>query len=518
MNTTIPPQDDRWQRNEMAILISLAFVKFAIHMVANVFDSYGYFRDELYYLACSEHLAMGYVDQPPFSIFVLGLSRAVLGDSLVMLRLVPALAGSATVFVTGLIARELGGRGFAMFVAGLSSIVSLVYLGMFSIYSMNAFDILVWTLAAYVLLRIGKTGNVKLWLLLGLILGIGLLNKTGVLWLGFGLAVGLLVTPWRRWLRTPWPWVAGAIAALVFLPYIVWNIQNDFAHLEFIRRATEGKYAGLSRADFLAGQLLLQNPPTLPVWLGGFIVLLVSKKMKEGRILGVIVLTVAAVLLVNGQSKAEYLAAAYGPLFAAGGVAFERWLVVPRLVVARVLLLLLIASGTIMAPLSVPLLPVEDYVAYAKTLGVEPSTSEDLELSQLPQFYADRFGWEEKAKAVAEVYRRLSPQEQKVCRVFADNYGRSGAIDFFGRKAGLPPALGRHNSYWICGPGDYNGEVLIVLGGDLDDKQEIFEEVEIAGTVSCRYCMPYENKLTIYVCRRLKMSVEELWPRLKHYM
>jgi len=510
--------DRRLRRDELVLLVSLAAVKFALHVASNALDTYGYFRDELYYLACTQHLDIGYVDQPPFSIFLLALNRAVLGDALVMVRLLPALAGSATVFVTGLIVRELGGRRLAILVACTSSIVSLVYLGMFSVYTMNAFDILLWTVAAYLLLRIGATGSVRLWILLGFVLGVGLLNKTGVLWLGLGLAVGLIVTPWRAWLRRPWPWVAAAIAGLVFLPYIIWNIQHDFAHLEFIRRATEGKYAGLSRSDFLLGQILLQNPTTLPVWTVGLGMLLFSRAMHQGRILGVIVLVVAGILLINGQSKAEYLCAAYGPLFAAGGVAWERWLKAPRPMALRGLLLGFIAGGIVLAPVTLPVLPVESYLRYAESLGIEPSTPEDLELAELPQFFADRFGWEEKARAVAEVYMRLSPEEQKVCRVYAANYGRCGAVDFFGRTYGLPPAIGSHNSYWIWGPADCDGQLLIVLGGDLEDCQEGFEEVEVAATVSSRYCMPYENNLNVYVCRRLKKPIQEVWPTLKHYM
>lgn len=512
------PAGRRLQKSELVLLLSLAGLKLALHVVANALDTYGYFRDELYYLACTQHLDLGYVDQPPFSILLLALNRAVLGDALVMLRLLPALAGSATVFLTGLIVRDLGGRTLAMLIACLSSVVSLIYLAMFSVYSMNAFDILLWTLMAHLLLRIGATGSVRLWILLGLLLGLGLLNKTGVLWLGLGLAVGLIATSWRRWLLGPWPWVAAAIAGLVFLPYVLWNIQHEFAHLEFIRRATEGKYAGLSRGDFLLWQVLLQNPTTLLVWTAGLGMLLFSRTMRQGRILGVIFLTVAAILLINGQSKAEYLSPAYGPLFAAGGVAWERWLGAPRLKALRALLLVLIAGGIVLAPLTVPVLPVTSYLRYAEALGIKPVTSEDLELAELPQFYADRFGWEEKARAVAEVYRRLPLEEQKVCRVFAENYGRCGAVDFFGRREGLPPAIGSHNSYWIWGPGDFDGQVLIILGGDLEDHQEGFESVELAATISCGYCLPYENNLNIYVCRRIKKPIQELWPELKHYM
>ncbi len=510
--------EGRRRQRELILISSLAVLSLIVHLMVNILESYGYFRDELYYLACTEHLASGYVDQPPFSIFLLAIQRALVGDSLVMLRLFPAIAGAATVFLTGIIVRELGGHLFAILIADLASFASLILLAFFSIYSMNAFDVLIWTLAFYLLLRIAHADGARLWILLGLVLGIGLLNKTGVLWLGCGLAVGLVATQWRAWLKTPWPWLAGGLAILLFLPYIVWNINHDFAHLEFIRRATEGKYSGLSRMDFLVGQVLIQNPVTLPVWGVGFFMLLFSKTMRDARIIGVIILTIVVILLINGHSKAEYLAAAYAPLFAAGGVAFERWLSGRRWVWARVVLAGFLASGLVLAPLVLPILPVPQYLKYAEALGVEPSTSETLELSELPQFFADRFGWEEKAAAVSRVFHRLSPEEQKVCGIYATNYGRCGAIDFFGRPMGLPPAIGPHNSYWIWGPGDFDGQVLIILGGSLEDHQEGFEEVELAETIQCQYCMPYENNLNVFVCRRLKTPISELWPRLKHYM
>ena len=138
-------------------------------------------------------------------------------------------------------------------------------------------------------------------------------------------------------------------------------------------------------------------------------------------------------------------------------------------------------------------------------------------MGKLPQFYADMFGWEDKGKAVARVYHSLFPEDQKKCALFGDNYGRSAAIDFFGRKEGLPRALGGHNSYWIWGPRGHRGELVIILGGNLEDKKEIFESVVVADSVHSEYCMPYENDLRIYVCRNLKVPLDQMWPRVKHY-
>jgi len=150
-------------------------------------------------------------------------------------------------------------------------------------------------------------------------------------------------------------------------------------------------------------------------------------------------------------------------------------------------------------------------------LGVQPSTSESKELSELPQFYADMFGWEEKAVAVADVYASLPPEDRAVAAIFTENYGRAGAIDHFGPELGLPSAISSHNSYWLWGPRDYTGEVVVVLGGEREGLEDNFESVELAGRVSCRYCMPYESDLPIFVGRGLKLPIAEVWERLKNY-
>lgn len=500
-----------------SILLGLALVKLLIHLFVNTFTAYGYFRDELYYIACSEHLDIGYVDQPPFSIYLLAVSRFLFGDSLVALRLLPALAGGVTVFLAGLIARELGGGRVAQVLAAIAVLLSPIFLAMDNFYSMNAFDILLWALAAHSVIRLVKTEEPPYWLILGFILGLGLLNKIGVLWLGAGIFVGILLTPQRHWLKTRWPWIGGAIAFLIFLPYIIWNLQHDLAHLEFIRSATGEKYASQTPVTFLVGQILLQNPLTLPLW-GAGLYFFFSSRGRPFRILGIMYVTALLILLVNGHSKPEYLAPAYTMLFAGGSVAFERWFVKPALHwVQPAYIALLMISGCVLAPFVVPVLPAETYIRYADVLGMKPSTAEAKRLDKLPQFYADMFGWEGKAAAVARVFNALTPEEKAKCAIFADNYGRCAAIDFFGAKYGLPKSIGNHNSYWIWGPRNTTGDVVIILGGNPEDHRRSFEGVVVVDTVSCAYCMPYENHLTISVCRRLKIPVLDAWAHGKHY-
>ncbi len=504
-------------RAGLGLIAGLALIKLALHLVTNGLGGYGIFRDELYYLACSRHLDLGYVDQPPLSIYLLAAHTRLFGDSLFSLRLLPALFGAMTVFAVGLLTRELGGGRWAQLLAGLASLVSIIFLGMVSVYSMNAFDHLVWAAVALLVARLSKTGSSVYWPWIGVVVGLGLLNKVGVLWLGAGIAVGLVATGERRWLRTRWPWLAGLLALALFSPYIWWNLTHDMAHLEFIRNATAGKYSGLSAWTFVSEQLLVQNPVTVPVWLSGLIFLLVSPSGRRFRMLGWIYVVSFMILVLNGHSKAEYLSPAYTILFAAGGVALERWLNRPGFAWARVVLAVQLVAGLLLAPLVIPILPVETYIAYAETLEVQPSTSESKELSELPQSYADMFGWQEKAVAVAEVYDSLPPEDRSVAAVLGVNYGRAGAIDHFGPELGLPFAISSHNSYWLWGPRDFTGEVVIVMGGELEGLEASFESVELAGRVPCRFCMPYESDLPIFVYRGLKFPIAELWQRLKHY-
>ncbi|HTR81924.1 MAG TPA: glycosyltransferase family 39 protein [Bacteroidota bacterium] len=499
------------------LLLLFAGIKLAIHFYTNAFAGYGIFRDELYYVACSDHLSAGYVDQPPLSIFLLALNRLFLGSSIFALRFLPAVAGAATVFLTGLMARELGGGRFAQAVAALASIVSLIFLGYDAIFSMNAFDVLCWAWCAYVLILLVKTGDKKYWLYLGFLLGLGLLNKIDVLWLGFGILVGVALTSERRWLKTEYPYIAGFIAFAFFLPYIIWNATHAGAHLEFIHNASGVKYSSLTPRIFLIGQLLLQNPVTIPLWLSGLVVFLFSKTERRYRLLAFVYLTTIAILLINGHSKPEYSASAYSMLFAGGAVGIERWTSHKFLRWLKPLYFAVVASGIVLAPLVLPILPVETYIRFADALGVAPTTPEGKKLDKLPQFYADMFGWEDKAAAVARIFHSLSPDDQKKCAIFADNYGRCGAIDFYSEKYNLPKSIGPHNNYWIWGPRDYTGELVLVLGGDLKGKTDRFESVTIADTVRSKYAMPYENNLPIYICRHLKVPLKQVWPSLKHF-
>lgn len=507
------------RRSLLYLILFFSTVKLLIHLYANTFASYGIFRDEFYYIACSNHLAAGYVDQPPFSIFILSLSRAIFGESLFALRLLPSVMAALTVFVTGLIVKEMNGGKAAVVIACSAVIAAPIILGMNTIFSMNTFDHLFWALAAYIILLIIKNDTTKYWVLLGVVFGFALLNKIGISWFIFGFYAALLLTDKRKKFFTADPYITGIIALLLFSPFIIWNFLNDFAHIEFIRNATLYKYAGLTWLSFLLDQFILPNPVSVFVWLPGLYFLFFNKDGKQFKVLGIIFLSVFLILLLNGKSKGEYLSPAYVMLFAAGGVFLEQLSIKKYLRWIRYALpLLILLIGGALAPLAIPLMSAESFIKYQRTIGLAPSTNEGLELNELPQFYADMFGWEEMARTVSKVYMSLPESEKNSAVIFAQNYGEAGSLQYFSKKYPLPPVICVHNNYWIWGYPKSNFKTVIVIGGELEEHKGSCNRVEQAAVVKSKYAIPYENNLPIYICRDLKITLSEIWKQQKHFM
>ncbi len=498
--------------DDFVVPAAFALLKLVLHAFA--ITHWGYFRDELYYIACSKHLAWGYVDQPPLSIALLALVRATLGESLVALRLLPALAGAATVFWTGLTVRELGGGRWAQGLACFAALLPPVWLAVDHYYSMNAFDTFFWTLSAWLLLRALDGGRPGTWIALGVALGLGLLNKASVLWFIGGAFLGILLTPRRDALRTRWPWLAAAIAALIFLPHVAWQVRTGWPTLEFMHNASANKMVRTGVLEFWLQQAVVMSPGTLLLWPLGLVALL---RRGRHRVLGIAFIAVAALLVASGSSRPNYLAVAYVPLLAAGAAAIERiasrrrpWL--RPAAVAGVALL-----GVPFVPLGLPLGSVDWHIAYVRALHLQSKPQEHTAEGDLPQVFADMFGWEELAQRVAAVYRALPDADRARCAIFARNYGEAGAIDFFGPRYGLPPAISSHNNYWLWGPRGATGDVLIIVGGNRADRHADFASVLLADSTSCVHCMPYENHTPIWVCRGLNKPLAQRWQEIRFY-
>lgn len=497
------------------VVTSLALVKFFIQMLAA--NHYGIFRDELYYIACSRHLAWGYVDHPPLIAFTTWFAVHVFGPSLFGLRLLPALAGALLVVMTAAISAELGGGRTAQSIAAASVIPVPVYLMLHHWLTMNAFEPLLWTGLLLAALRMVNRSDPRYWVAIGVLTGLGLENKYSMLLPLAGLLLGLLCSRQRFLLRSRWLWVGVVVALVLFLPNLLWLVQHDFPFLEFERHSRlSGSRIERAPLVFIADQAVLMNPLLMPLWLAGLAWLLVARKARDYRWLGLASLTVFVILMLL-KAKNYYVGPIYPALFAAGAVALERatfrrglWL--PSCYMAAVFV-----AGLLLAPFSLPVLPVEQFLAYQRIAGgFNPIRIERLEPGLLPQQFADEFGWEEMVRKTAYVYASLPEAEREQTAIFANNYGEAAAIDFFGPRYGLPPAIGKHVTYWLWGPRDYSGQTVIVLGSDGRGDREVFRRVEAKEAVGSPY-VRREERFHIYLCRDPRITLASLWPRLKSW-
>jgi hypothetical protein len=501
--------------NGCAIVACIAAATLAFRLATA--GVYGVFVDELYFFACGEHLAWGYVDMPPLTALQAWLARSLFGDSMVAIRFLPALEGAGLVLLVGVLARRLGGGRFAQGLAALAAALAPGMMAFYSILSMNAVEPLVWTGMAYTLVRVIQ-GEPRWWVAFGAVAGLGLENKDTVLVFGFALVVALLALPERRLMANRWFLLGGLVAFLIFLPNLVWMMQHHFPHLEQLANIRRNqRNVELSPLAFVGQQLLFMNPLAAPVWVGGLAWLLAGRAGQRYRVLGVAYL-VSLVTLIVTHGRVYYLGSAYPMLIGAGGVALEGWLARPRLAWLKPTCVAVVAlSGALLAPMFTPVLEPETFIRYSRALGMGMPQLEHRRTSSLPQFFADRFGWPEMAETVARVYHSLPPVERAKAAIFGQDYGEAGAIDFFGPKLGLPKAISGHLTYWYWGPRDYNGEVVIVLGDTREALERLFGSVQEAAVVSNPYSMRSQN-FTVFVCREPKgWTWREIWPRLKSW-
>ena len=474
---------------------------------------YGYFIDELYFIACSNHLAWGYVDIAPLVALVVKISRLLFGDSTQSIRLFAALAGAASILLTGRLARELGGGRFAQGLAALSLFLAPVVLSVSNYISMNALELPIWLGCVLLIVRIVRTGNQKLWLWVGLLAGIGLNNKYSMAFLGAGIAGGLLLTAERRMFLKPWIWLAGLLAFLFAVPNLVWNIQNQFPFLQMMANRTANvPYHSL--ASFFVRQVVLLSPVSLPVWLCGLGWYLFDREGKRYRTIGCAFLIVAAIMLLPA-TKPYYMLPAYPMLLAAGAVQMESWFsrrglrwLKPAYVVT------LMASGLVALPFGLPVLSPATCAHYAEALHVAPPPMKQAGNGPLPAFFANQLGWEEMTRAVASAWWHLPREGRSSTAILARDFGEAGAIDLLGRKYGLPGAISGHQNYYLWGPREYTGESVLAIGFPQQQLAFWFDSVEPVGMVWHPYSMASE-RFIIYHCRSPKQPMAALWPAMK---
>jgi len=427
------------------------------------------------------------------------------------LQLFPALSAAAKVLLAGWIARELGGGKFAQFFAALLTLLAPIYLTFDNFFSMNAFEPVFWMLCAAIALRIVNSDGQRLWLLFGLVAGVGILNKHSMLFLGSGLVVGLLLTSGRKQFARMGIWLGAGIAFLIFLPNLLWEIHNGYPTIALLHTVIGSKYTTVSPLAFIAQQFLLVNPLAAPFWLAGLWFLFADKRGRKYAFLGIAyVVVLLEMILLHG--KIYYLAPAYIMLLSAGAVAWEQhifshtkaWLQ-PAIIAPLVL------SAMVAAPLAMPILPVAAAVKYTKFFGVQDVKVENVPLNSLPQLFGDMFGWPEQVQAMSRAFHSLSPEDQSRAALLVYNYGEAGAIDYLGKHYGLPKAISGHNQYGYWGPRGATGEVVIAIGFSKSRLDQSFADVQPFETISPPYALPEESGLTIYICRRPRQNLTASW-------
>ncbi|HTW34489.1 MAG TPA: glycosyltransferase family 39 protein [Rhizomicrobium sp.] len=501
-------------RNPSAVLAGITLL---IHLIFNSFNkSYGVFSDELYFIVCGQHPALGYVDQPPLVPLIAGLSHALFGTALLPLRLASALAMTATVALTAELARRLGGGRFAQWLSGLSVLFAGVFLVDGLLLTTDMLQPLTWLGCSWCLVRLAQTKDERWWLAFGAIAGVSLTSKYLIVFYAAGLAVGIVATPLRRSLVRPWLYVGAVIALAFAAPSIYWQAEHGWPFLEVGAAGANAKNLVLSPLGFLGQQILFVGPVSALIWLAGLWRWSVKPSMPELRVFP-IAYAVMVILFYGLHGKSYYLAPIYPVLLAGGAAAIESWLAWPPL---RWFAIAAVAGvGALMAPLALPVLPPEEYGLYARALGIPvgASATERGKQALLPLHLAGMIGWREMAAKVSAVYNALPPAERAKAVFYGRDYGEAAALDVYGPAFHGPPAIAGHNNFFLWGPKGFDGTVVIVLGTDVRPLMDNYRSITIAGRIDTPYAQVFETNVPIYVLRGPRVPLTVLWPKLKFY-
>jgi hypothetical protein len=498
------------------VLLAAGFV--LVQWLVTVRGPYGWFIDELYYIACAKRLAWGYVDHPPLSVAILAATRALVGDAMWAVRLPAALAVAGAALASALLAARLGGAGFAQALAALCVCLSPLAIVLGSFFSMNAFELLLWPLAGLLVADIVLADRPRGWLAFGVLIGLGLLNKHTTALFAGAVGAALLLVPARRHLLTPWPWL-GALAALALLaPNLAWQQANGWPSLEFYANAQRLKNIPTPPLKVFADQVLFAGPGTLPVWVAGVVFLVRGRASPNLRVLGYAFVLLLGLMLASGSSRPDRIGAFYPILFAAGAVAIGRaagragrfWL-------RPATLALVVASGLFVAPITLPLLPPARVAAYAQTVGILPRIERG-KTSPIPQWLADRTGWPEFVDDMQAAVATLPPEERARAILYAPSYGQAGALELMGPARGLPATvISNHNTYHLWSVGHTDSDVLVAAGAREEDLRRLYAEVRQVGVHHCAYCMSWRDGMRIFVARGPREPLSRHWPGFRHF-
>ncbi len=492
---------------------AVAAITLLLHLVTNLVTPYGIQRDEFLYFAMGRHLRLWRMDFPPFIAIASEIQRFIFGDSLVGLRIVPAVASTLTVLLAGRLTRELGGGRFAQVFAAVAVLGSVFFQRAGNLFQPVILDALWWTLGFYVLARLCRApeDERRWWIWLGVVGGIGLLTKFSILFFGFGVLIGLLATPWRRALLTLRPYETLAIALALGSPSIVGQVALGWPLVGQMQDLKMYQLEHVSIAGFFVTQVLFGPAMLVGAW--GVVAILATRALRPFRLVAWTCVAIWVTLAVL-HGKPYYVGGTYPLLFAAGAVQLELLTGTARRSALRWSVAGLVAAyGLLILPYGVPILAPPAMMRYMAALGPAGAQKDNQgNPLPLPQDYADMLGWEQRAAAVAQAYRTLGPLERARAVVIADNWGEAGALEFYGPRYGLPPVVSAAGSFYFFGPGRLPGRVAVTLGESRDRLRQLFDSVEAGPHLTDSLTVREERDLTVYVCRGIKRTLQELWP------
>ena len=502
---------------------ALAAVAVAMHLAFN--HRFGYYRDELYFIDCARHLAWGYVDQPPLAPLA-AWAAAPFGYALWAIRFFPAILSGATVLVACAIARELRGGAFAQALTGITVMLGTAFLGLGYWLTTEFLSPAAWSALVYLALRLVRTRDQRLFLPMALVATAGMYAKYSIAAFALALAIGLILSGRGRLLLSWWLAAGVALAVALTLPTILWQIGHGLPMLEVVANdrinrhalangvADESANLGLNAAYLLGAQVMYQNPLFAGIWVTG---LVAAARDAAARFLPV-AYAVAFVLLVASVGRPYYLEGIYPALFAAGAAAIERALAAKPAWTRAAVLGATAFAGLALAPLTMPLLPLQSYVRYEIAIGLSRPQPPDGAYHLVNPIYADQLGWNAMTRTVAAAYYALPARQRTQTAIFADRYAYAGAIDFYGRRYGLPPVISPNNSYYLWGTRGYSGASVLAVGAtDYGLLRRSFGSVRQVAVYRNAYRWVLEGPLPIYLCTRPRASLAAMWPAVKYY-
>ncbi|MCL4270905.1 MAG: glycosyltransferase family 39 protein [Anaerolineales bacterium] len=484
-------------KSDLFILILLASAKFALHLLTN--HNYGFHRDELATLHDARQLAWGYIAYPPLTPFLASIELKLFGTSLVGFRFFSALAQSAVMVMAGLTAKELGGSRITQILSALGAGIGILTLIQGALFQYVAFDFLWVVLLGYLFMRLINTDDPRWWIAIGIVIGMGMMTRYTMGVHVIALIIAVIATPARKFLKSAWLWLGALTAFLIFLPNLIWQIQNNFISLEF-QAAIRARDIAIGRTDgFLLDQLLMPNPFMLPFWLAGLVFLLRSSKYRAIALLSILPVLIFFLL----QGRGYYPAPIYVMLTVAGMIVNTK----PKPASSLTGAWIAVSLGFI--------------VAGALTLPIAPVNSALWNISyEVHDNFAEQLGWRELNEQVAEIYHALPEDEKPRAAILAGNYGEAGALNLYGAEHNLPQIISPANSFWLQGPPNESIDLLIIVGYSEETAETLFNPCEVAGLVSNSYNVLNEesNDGIILLCRGLQKPWSELWLVMRRFM